>query len=151
MPLEVVSPGLMTTVQDEGRIGVYAVGMPPAGAMDKFAYRVGNLLVGNPAGAAALELTYLGPELAFTEDTVIAVTGAALPPKLNGERIAAWESRSVKSGDVLSFDYLESGARAYLAVSGGIDVPEVLGSRATYTLCGMGGFEGRSLQPGDEL
>jgi biotin-dependent carboxylase-like uncharacterized protein len=151
MALEVLDPGLMTTVQDEGRIGVYAVGMPPAGAMDKFAYRVGNLLVGNPAGAAALELTYLGPKLAFTEDAVIAITGAALPSKLNGERIAGWESLPVKSGDVLSFDYLESGARAYVAVSGGVDVPEVLGSRSTYTLCGMGGFEGRSLQAGDEL
>lgn len=151
MALRVHAPGLLTTVQDEGRLGVYAVGMPPAGAMDKFAYRVGNALVGNPDGLAALEITYLGPELEFTEDAVIAVTGAELPPRVNGEEIARWQSHRVRAGDVLSFGYLGAGARAYIAIAGGIDVPEVLGSRSTYTLVGMGGFQGRALQAGDEL
>lgn len=151
MALRVHAPGLLTTVQDEGRIGVYAVGMPPAGAMDKFAYRVGNALVGNPAGLAALEITYLGPELELTADAVIAVTGAELPPRLNGEEIARWSSHRVRAGDVLSFGFIGAGARAYLAIAGGIDVPEVLGSRSTYTLVGMGGFHGRALQAGDEL
>jgi biotin-dependent carboxylase-like uncharacterized protein len=151
MALRVASPGLLTTVQDEGRPGVYAVGMPPAGAMDKFSYRVANMLVGNPPGAAALEITYLGPELELTQDAVIAITGADLPPKVNGEEVARWESHRLRAGDVLSFGYLQSGARAYLAVAGGIDVPEVMGSRSTYTLVGMGGFEGRALQAGDEL
>jgi len=141
----------MTTVQDEGRTGTYHLGMPPAGAMDRFAYRVGNLLVGNPDGAASLEATYLGPELEFTGEAVIAVTGADMPAKLNDEPIEAWQGHAVKAGDVLSFEFLRSGARAYIAVSGGIDVPLVEGSRSTYTLCGMGGFEGRSLMAGDEV
>jgi biotin-dependent carboxylase-like uncharacterized protein len=141
----------MTTVQDEGRIGSYHLGMPPAGAMDRFSYRVGNLLVGNPDGAAALEATYMGPELAFTEDAVFAVTGADMPPLLNGEELAPWTAHQAKAGDVLKFSYLKAGARSYIAVRGGFDVPLVLGSRSTYTLTGMGGFEGRALAAGDEL
>jgi biotin-dependent carboxylase-like uncharacterized protein len=125
--------------------------MPPAGAMDKFAYRIGNMLVGNVDGAASLEATYLGPELEFTHGGVVAVTGAEMPARINGEEVASWEGHAVKAGDVLSFDYLRSGARVYIAVSGGIDVPIVEGSRSTYTLCGMGGFEGRGLAAGDEL
>ena len=149
MALEVKTPGLQTTVQDEGRVGFYAAGMPPSGAMDKGSYRIGNLLVGNPDGLASLEITYLGPELEVTHDTVIAVTGAEMGPKLNGEPISSWRSYAVQAGDVLSFGYIQSGARAYLAAAGGIDVPAYVGSRATYTLCGLGGFEGRALQAGD--
>ena len=151
MALRVHKPGLETTVQDEGRTGVYHLGMPPAGAMDKFSYRVGNMLVGNAAGAASLEITYMGPELELTQDAVIAVTGAEMPVLRNGERIGGWESHALTAGDVLSFGFLESGARAYLAIAGGIDVPLVMDSRSTYTLCGMGGFEGRGLQAGDEV
>jgi biotin-dependent carboxylase-like uncharacterized protein len=151
MALEVKTPGLQTTVQDEGRIGYYAAGMPPSGAMDKSSYRMANLLVGNPDGLAALEITYMGPELEFGQDTVIAVTGGEMGPKLNGEPIESWRAHAVKAGDVLSFGFITSGARAYLAVAGGIDVPQYVGSRATYTLCGLGGFEGRALQPGDVL
>jgi biotin-dependent carboxylase-like uncharacterized protein len=149
MALEVLKPGLQTTVQDEGRIGVYGAGMPPSGAMDKFAYRVANMLVGNPPGTAALEATYLGPEITFTADAVVAVTGAAMSPKINGEEVDDWASHAVTAGDVLSFGYLTAGARAYIAVSGGVDVPEYEGSRSTYTLIGIGGFEGRALQAGD--
>jgi biotin-dependent carboxylase-like uncharacterized protein len=149
MALEVKTPGLQTTVQDEGRIGLYAAGMPPSGAMDKASYRVGNLLVGNPDGLASLEITYLGPELEVKDDTVIAVTGAEMGPKLNGEPISSWRSYAVEAGDVVSFGYIQSGARAYLAAAGGIDVPAYVGSRATYTLCGLGGFEGRALRAGD--
>ncbi|HEV7753499.1 MAG TPA: biotin-dependent carboxyltransferase family protein, partial [Baekduia sp.] len=149
MAVEVRTPGLQTTVQDEGRIGLYAAGMPPSGAMDKASYRAGNLLVGNPHGLASLEITYLGPELEITDDTVIAVTGAEMGPKLNGDPISSWRSYAAKAGDVVSFGYIQSGARAYLAAAGGIDVPTYVGSRATYTLCGLGGFEGRALQAGD--
>jgi biotin-dependent carboxylase-like uncharacterized protein len=117
--------------------------------MDKASYRLGNLLVGNPDGLASLEITYLGPELEVTHDTVIAVTGAEMGPKLNGEPISSWRSYAARAGDVVSFGYLRSGARAYLATAGGIDVPPYVGSRATYTLCGLGGFEGRALQAGD--
>jgi len=151
MAIEVGQPGLLTTVQDAGRFGEYALGMPPSGAMDLFSYQVGNFLVGNEEDEAGLEMTYFGPELTFTEDAVIAITGAEMPPKINGEEAATWEAFEVSSGDVLTFDYLKSGARAYLAVAGGIDVPLFMHSRSTYTLIGLGGHEGRALQEGDEL
>ena len=107
--------------------------------------------MGNDEGAAGLEITYFGPELEFTEDAVIAVTGAEMPPKLNGEEAPTWEALRVGEGDVLSFDYLKNGARSYLAISGGVDVPVFMHSRSTYTLIGLGGHEGRALQEGDEL
>lgn len=151
MAIRVKSPGLLTTVQDTGRFGEYAIGMPPSGAMDVFSYQVGNYLVGNDDGSAGLEITYFGPELEFTEDAVIAVTGAEMPPKINGEEAPTWETLQVGEGDVLSFDYLKNGARSYLAVAGGIDAPVFMHSRSTYTLIGLGGHEGRALQEGDEL
>jgi biotin-dependent carboxylase-like uncharacterized protein len=151
MTIRVRQPGLLTTVQDTGRFGEYALGMPPSGAMDVFSFQVGNYLVGNEDGAAGLEITYFGPELEFTEDAVIAITGAELPPRINGEEAPTWETLRVEEGDVLSFDYLKNGARAYLAVAGGIDVPDFMHSRSTYTLIGLGGHEGRALQEGDEL
>ena len=151
MAIKVNKPGLLTTVQDTGRFGEYDIGMPPSGAMDVFSYQVGNYLVGNEDGAAGLEITYFGPELEFTEDAVIAITGAELPPKINGEEAPTWETLAVETGDVLTFDYLKNGARSYLAVAGSIDVPLFLHSRSTYTLIGLGGHEGRALQEGDEL
>ena len=151
MAIRVKSPGLLTTVQDTGRLGEYAIGMPPSGAMDVFSYQVGNYLVGNEEGAAGLEITYFGPELEFTEDAVVAVTGAQMPPKINGEEAPTWETLQVREGDVLSFDYLKNGARSYLTVAGGVDVPVFMHSRSTYTLIGLGGHEGRALKEGDEL
>jgi biotin-dependent carboxylase-like uncharacterized protein len=151
MGIRVRQPGLLTTVQDAGRFGEYAIGMPPSGAMDMFSYQVGNYLVGNEDDAAGLEMTYLGPELEFSENAVIAITGAEMPPKINGEEALTWEVIAVEAGDVLSFDYLGSGARSYLAVAGGIDVPIFMHSRSTYTLIGLGGLEGRALREGDEL
>ena len=100
--------------------------------MDRFALRAANLLVGNDEGAAVLEAVFMGPELEFTADAMVAVTGAELPPKVDGELRETWTSFRVKKGQVLSFDFLKNGARAYIAVSGGIDVPVVLGSRSTY-------------------
>ncbi|MCG7334704.1 biotin-dependent carboxyltransferase family protein [Sporosarcina sp. ACRSM] len=149
--IKVISPGLQTTVQDGGRIGFYEVGMPPSGAMDKYSYTVSNLLVGNNENAATLEITYLGPVLEFQEDALIALTGGEIPPKINGEAVPMWEALSVKAGDRLSFDFVKQGARVYLAVAGGIDVPVIMGSRSTYTLCGIGGLEGRPLQANDQL
>jgi biotin-dependent carboxylase-like uncharacterized protein len=151
MAIRIGQPGLLTTVQDTGRFGEYALGMPPSGAMDVFSYQVGNYLVGNEEGVAGLEITYFGPELEFTEGAVIAVTGAEMLPKINGEEAPTWEALEVGEGDVLSFDYLKNGARSYLAVAGGIDVPVFMHSRSTYTLIGLGGHEGRALQEGDEL
>ncbi|MCL6706292.1 biotin-dependent carboxyltransferase family protein [Pseudomonas sp. R2.Fl] len=151
MVVKVISPGLATSVQDLGRPGYYHLGIPEGGGMDRFATRIANILVGNDPGAALLEVTFLGPELEFTQAAVVAVTGADLPPKINGEERPTWESFPVKAGDRLSFGYLKGGARAYIAISGGIDVPVVLGSRTTYVLGALGGFQGRVLKAGDEL
>jgi biotin-dependent carboxylase-like uncharacterized protein len=149
--IEVHKPGLSTTVQDSGRTGYYDVGIPPSGALDQYSLRAANLLVGNPPGAAALECVYLGPELVFTAAGVVAVTGAAMVPRVNGEERPPWESFAVRAGDRLDFGYLTAGARAYVAVAGGVDVPEVLGSRSTYGLGTLGGLEGRPLAAGDRL
>ena len=151
MAVKVISPGLSTSVQDLGRPGYYHLGIPEGGGMDRFATRIANILVGNDPGAAVLEVTFLGPELEFTEAATVAITGGELPPKVNGEERPTWESFPVKAGDRLSFGYLKGGARAYIAISGGIDVPVVLGSRTTYVLGALGGFEGRVLKAGDEL
>ncbi|HLF40472.1 MAG TPA: biotin-dependent carboxyltransferase family protein [Acidimicrobiia bacterium] len=151
MAIEVTQPGLATTVQDRGRIGYYDVGIPPSGALDQYSLLTANLLVGNSDDAAALECTYLGPQLRFTEPAVVAVTGARMTPRVNGEPRPPWESFAVEAGDVLDFAYLTAGARVYVAVSGGIDVEPVLGSRSTYALGAMGGLGGRPLQAGDTL
>ena len=150
-PIAVLEGGIATTVQDAGRFGLYHLGMPPSGALDDASFRIANLLVGNDENAAVLEATFNGPTLEFPQDTVIAVAGAELPPKLDGEELPTWTALAVKAGQLLSFDFLRGGARAYIAVAGGIDVPLVLGSRSTYVLCGVGGYEGRPIRPGDLL
>ncbi|MFK4723715.1 biotin-dependent carboxylase-like uncharacterized protein [Bradyrhizobium niftali] len=151
MAIKVLKPGLATTVQDLGRPGYYHIGIPLSGGMDRHALAAANLLVGNEEGAAVLEAVFMGPELEFTDDALVAVTGAELPPKLDGAPRETWSSFKVKRGQKLSFDFLKQGARAYIAVSGGIDVPVVLGSRSTYALGALGGFKGRKLEAGDAL
>jgi biotin-dependent carboxylase-like uncharacterized protein len=151
MAINVIKPGLSTTVQDLGRPGFYHIGIPTSGGMDTLSLTAANLLVGNAAGDAVLEAVFMGPELEFTSDAMVAVTGAEMPPKVDGVEQAGWTAFPVKKGQVLSFGFLKSGARAYIAVSGGIDVPVVLGSRSTYTLGALGGFHGRKLQAGDVL
>jgi biotin-dependent carboxylase-like uncharacterized protein len=151
MAIKVINPGLSTTVQDLGRPGYYHVGIPLSGGMDRFALRAANMLVGNEEGAAVLEAVFMGPELQFANDAIVAVTGADLPPKVDGAVQPGWTTFKVKAGQTLSFDFLKSGARAYIAVQGGIDVPVVLGSRSTYTLGALGGHEGRKLAAGDSL
>ena len=149
MAIKVLKPGLATTVQDAGREGYYNVGIPLSGALDQYSFRAANLLVGNDENAAVLECTLMGPELEFQRDAVIAVTGAEMAPKLNGSVAPRNQAIAVKSGTVVSFDFMRSGARAYIAVAGGIDVPIILGSRSTYGLGAFGGFQGRKLQAGD--
>ena len=151
MPINVTSPGILTTIQDLGRPGYYHLGIPMGGAMDRLALIAANLLVGNPQGAAGLEAVFMGPDLEFTEDATVAVTGAHLPPLLNGVEQPCWTAFDVRSGDRLGFDFLRSGARAYIAVSGGIATPLALGSRSTYAIGALGGCEGRALAPGDTL
>ncbi|OAN80000.1 allophanate hydrolase [Sulfitobacter sp. EhC04] len=151
MPINVITSGFATTIQDLGRPGYYHLGIPMGGAMDRFAMRCANMLVGNDEGAAGLECVFMGPELEFTQDCTFAVTGGDLPPKLDGEVLESWTAIAVKAGQKLSFDYLRSGARAYLAFSGGIDTPLDLGSRSTYPIGALGGIDGRAVQPGDTL
>jgi biotin-dependent carboxylase-like uncharacterized protein len=151
MPVKVIAPGLATTVQDLGRPGYYHLGIPISGGMDRLALRAANMLVGNDESAATLEAVFMGPVLEFKQDAVVAVTGAELTPKVDGAARETWTSFRIKSGQVLSFEFLKAGARAYIAISGGIDVPVVLGSRSTYPLGALGGFKGRGLQAGDEL
>ena len=151
MAIEIVNPGLATTVQDLGRPGYYHIGIPISGGMDRFALQAANLLVGNDPGAAVLEAVFMGPQIRFAADRTVAVTGAELPPKIDGEPRETWTSFRVKAGQTLSFDFLKKGARAYIAIGGGIDVPVVLGSRSTYVLGALGGHEGRALQAGDSL
>ncbi len=151
MALEVLDGGWLTTVQDLGRPGYERYGIPVSGAMDFFALRVANGLVGNPPGAAGLEITLVGPVLAATEPCLIAVTGADLTFQVDGREMPMWMSVFVRRGSVISFGGRRRGCRAYLAIAGGIEVPPILGSRSTYLPGRFGGLDGRSLQPGDRL
>jgi len=151
MALEILKPGLATTVQDLGRPGYYHLGIPLSGGMDRLALAAANLLVGNDEGDAVLEAVFLGPEVRFTSDAIIAITGADLPVKIDGTEQPTWTTLSIKADQVLSFGFLKAGARAYIAIFGGIDVPVVLGSRSTYSLGALGGYHGRALKAGDAL
>ena len=148
MSVLVRRPGLFTTVQDSGRWGHQQFGMPVAGAMDAFSYRLGNCLVGNEPPLASLEVTLAGPELDFQEKCVCAITGADFEVHVDGIEIALNRRFVVRSGQHLKFGRLRLGARAYLAISGGFDVPLVLGSRATHVASGIGGVNGRELRSG---
>lgn len=149
--IRVLSPGLLTTVQDLGRPGLGALGVPPGGAADAHALRLGNLLLGNDEGAAALEATLDGPTLVFEDEALVAVAGAPSAATLDGEELAAWSTTRVRAGSRLTLGRAVSGARGYLCVRGGIDVPQVLGSRSTDVATGFGGFGGRALAAGDLL
>jgi antagonist of KipI len=149
---EVLEPGLQTTVQDLGRPGHGRMGVAPGGALDKAALIRGNRLVGNPDGAAGVEMTLTAPRLRFLRPGRMVITGADLGACLNGTRLLVGAMRVVGPGDELSFRHDRArGARAYLCLSGGIDVPIRLGSRSTDLVAGFGGFEGRALQAGDRL
>ena len=149
--LEILEPGLLTTVQDRGRYGYQRFGVPVSGAMDVFALRAANVLVGNPDGAAALETTVLGPKARFLADTWIAITGADLGPMLDSDPLPRWQTIQVSRDSLLSFEGAGDGMRSYVALAGGIDVPEVMGSRSTYLKLAIGGLEGRALAAGDML
>ena len=151
MAIEVIKPGLATSVQDAGRPGYYNIGIPISGGLDQYSLRAANLLVGNDEGAAVLEATLLGPELLFRQAAIVAVTGAEAAPKLNGKPQPRNESFAVRADDRLGFDFMRAGARIYIAIAGGIDLPPVLGSRSTYALGALGGFAGRKLAAGDVL
>lgn len=148
---EVLQPGLLTTVQDLGRPGYARYGVPDGGAMDKFALQVANLLLGNEAGAAGLEVTHAGLALRVLAPTCVAVTGADLGLEVNGNPAPLWTVLRLAPGDVIRFSQRRRGVRAYFAIAGGVDVPVVMGSRSTYARAAIGGIEGRPLKKGDLL
>lgn len=147
----VVKPGWFTTVQDLGRYGLQHYGVPVSGAMDRFACTVANRLVGNRDRDALLEMTLNGPELLFEKNAMISLTGADLTPSVDGAGIPLWTAVLVKAGSRLRFGARKTGTRCYLALAGGIDVPLVLGSRATHVSSKTGGVHGRALTKGDRL
>ena len=145
----VEGPGLLTTIQDLGRPQAVAAGVTPGGAMDRFAHSAANLLVGNDRSAATLECTLTGPRLVAQRPCLVAIAGADLDPHVNGEAVPAWTGFDVREGDAISFARRRSGARAYIAVAGGIIGDRWLGSMSTDLLAARGGMHGRALMPGD--
>ena len=145
----VLTPGAYTTVQDMGRYGFQQMGIPVSGALDSFAFQTANMLVGNPAGHAVLEITILGPRLEVLAEVDLAITGARMGMMLNDQPVQGWRSVRVKAGDILDIGQVQSGCRAYLAVNGGIEVPKVMGSRSTYVGGELGGYHGRPLKQED--
>jgi antagonist of KipI len=148
---KVIKPGLQTTVQDLGRYGYSEFGVSPSGAMDPYSLQMGNLLVGNVLGEAALEVPLIGPVLMALHDVSMAICGGNLSPKINGQEIPLWKSNVIKKGQILSFGELKEGVRTYISIAGGIDVPLVLNSKSTYLTGKFGGFEGRAIKEGDTL
>ncbi len=149
---EVVKPGLQTCIQDyPGRIGYWNLGFPPSGPMDSWSFRLANLLVGNEPGAAGLEVQLMGPTLRFGHDTVVAVCGAEIPVTLDDAAFPLWESVAVKAGQRLALGVAKRGARAYIAIAGGLDTPVLLGSRSTFAGAGVGGIDGGPIRKGQEI
>ena len=151
--IDVLSPGVQTTIQDyPGRLGYWHIGVPPSGPMDSYAFRLVNRLVDNAEDKAGLEITLAGPTLRFNSDSVIAITGAPIDVRLDGEPLSLWQSHDIKAGSLLQFGKTSHhGCRTYLAVQGGFQVADYLGSKATFTLGQFGGHAGRVLRTGDVL
>ena len=146
--IQILSPGLQTTVQDLGRFGFGRYGVAPSGALDPFALRIGNLLVDNLENQACLETTLLGLRIKALTDVLIAVTGANLQPQVDKRPLEMWCSHILNKGEILSFMGPSSGCRSYIALGGGIDIPPVMGSKSTSLPSGFGGFEGKALEAG---
>ncbi|MCJ8014924.1 biotin-dependent carboxyltransferase family protein [Paenibacillus sp. KQZ6P-2] len=151
MSLEVLKRGLLATVQDIGRRGYGKFGVGTSGVMDSYAYSLANWLVGNNGEEAALEITWYGFAVKFLSDTLVSITGADLAPESGGLSVPMWRPVFFRQGSELIFKRPVSGCRSYVAVSGGIDVPEVMGSRSTNLRAGIGGLNGRALESGDVI
>jgi antagonist of KipI len=149
--LRVEEPGLFTTIQDLGRPHAIASGVPPGGAMDRFASSAANLLVGNDRGWATLECTLIGPRLVAERPCIVAITGGDLDLRINGAQAQTWSAISLRTGDQVTFGSRRSGARAYLAVAGGVVGDRWLGSMSTNVMAGRGGMRGRPLTRGDVI
>lgn len=148
---QVMKPGLLTTFQDLGRTGYQEFGVVVSGAMDDYALQMANLLVGNPKHEAALEVTLMGPTLKVIEDAVIAICGGNLSPKVNRKDVPMWKSFMVKKGEVIEFGPPVEGARAYISVAGGFELPTVMGSKSTFLKARIGGLNGRAIEREDIL
>ncbi|WP_368505743.1 biotin-dependent carboxyltransferase family protein [Alkalihalophilus sp. As8PL] len=151
MSIKVLRPGLLTTIQDLGRVGYQKYGVIVSGAMDAYALRMANLLVGNSETMGALEITMAGPALEVQQDTLIAVTGGHLSPSIGNYQLPSWRPVFVKKGSVIRFGKCISGCRAYLAFAGGFNIEKVMESQSTYLRAEIGGYKGRTLKEGDIL
>lgn len=151
MGVKFLNGGFLTTVQDMGRTGYQEAGVSVSGVMDQRSAALANILVGNDAGEAVIEVTLMGPMIEFTEDNVVAVTGGNLGARLNGKEMPMYQAVAVKKGDAMSFAGMMSGSRAYIAFAGGLDIPKVMGSKSTNLKLKIGGFHGRKLGAGDEI
>ena len=150
--IEVIKKGLETSVQDyPGRVGFLNQGFPPSGPMDSWSFRLANLLVSNNPNEGALECQFMGPSLKFESEHVIAICGADMQPKVDGQSIPLWESILVKAGQVLELNFCLNGARTYIAFSGGIDIPSWLNSKSTFHKAGVGGVDGHAIQEGQKI
>jgi antagonist of KipI len=147
----VIMPGPHTTVQDGGRYGFQQFGIPPTGALDQYAYRIANILLGNPENSAVLETTVIGPRMEVLSEADVAVTGAEASITVNNQPVKSWSTFRVKSGDMLNIGQVRNGCRCYIAVTGGINVPNVMGSRSCYVSAKIGGHEGRLIARYDIL
>lgn len=152
MGIIIENPGILTTVQDEGRFGSQQFGVSPAGPMDTQSFYIANILVGNRMGEGAIEMTFQGPTVRFEKDIIIAITGGDLSPTLNGQPAPMYQALLVHAGDVLAFGVgTINGCRGYLAFAGGLDVPLVMGSKSTLLRNQLGGVQGRKLEKGDVI
>lgn len=151
MGITVLDPGLLTTVQDMGRVGYQQFGIPVSGAIDPRSAAIANILAGNAQEEAVLECTLMGPRLAFDCGNTIAITGGDLTPVLDGKSVPMYQAIYVQKGQILHFLAPKTGCRAYIAFMGGLNIPEVMGSRSTYLRGKLGGLEGRKLQKGDVI
>ncbi|MBI3578654.1 MAG: biotin-dependent carboxyltransferase family protein [Ignavibacteriales bacterium] len=149
--IKVQQPGFQTTVQDLGRPGYAQFGVSASGAADRLSLRLGNLLVGNKPGSAALEMTLVGGTFEFEADAVIAITGSDFEPTINGKQAPMWSSLFIYAGDILRFGATKTGARCYCCIHGGVQVPRLLGSASTHIMTELGGWDGRALKKNDVL
>jgi antagonist of KipI len=149
--ITIIKPGLHTTIQDLGRLKLQKYGVVVSGAMDPFAHRMANILVGNPQESATLETTMHGPTIRFHKEAIISICGGDSSPTINGKSIPLWRPIAIKKGDILRLGHIAQGCRSYIGIGGGISVPLVLNSRSTYVRGKLGGFEGRALKTNDQI
>ncbi len=151
MSITVLNPGLLTTVQDQGRTGYKQFGVSVSGVMDPRSAALANILAGNDQGEAVLECTMMGPQLRFDRANVVAITGGDLGPTLDGKPLPGYQAVAVRAGQLLKFTAPKAGCRCFIAFAGGLDIPLTMGSRSTYMKAKIGGFQGRKLEKGDQI